>query len=360
MNNLRKAALFGIVLFLAVSSGRGGVAAAEVRDEIVASVNGGGISVRDLRESLGLLGGGVQATWIPLEKKKEALDRLIVARLLEQSARAKGLDNTVEFREAMARNEQGIAVNALVRQEAASRMKVTKEEVREEAGKLRKKDKNLSVPEARARASTMVWQSNFRRFQEELVAQARMEASATIDEEAIDRIGKGGTVEDNTILGTVGGEPVRYGEVKKTLGAIPGGKHAGGDLSNNPVVVRNLVNRELTGMSLRWYAREQAAADSEWMTTVRREAERAALVSLLVENVIMKKVSVTDKEIQDAYARHSGMLVRDGKPIPLPEVREKIREIVLADKRKAAIDKYVAPLRKKAKIRTNEKLIPKA
>jgi len=358
---VRKDALLGIFLFLAVCPGWGGaVSAAEVAgDEIIASVNGGGISVRDLREALGVMGGGVPASWIPVERKKEALDRMIEARLLERSAREKRLDNTVEFRDLMMRNEQRMEVTALLRREAASRVAVSKEEVQEEAGKLRNKDKNLSGAEARSRASAAIWENSLRKVQEELVATARKDASATIDEEAIGRIGKGGPLEDNTVLGTAGGEAVRYGEVKNALDAIPGGKHAGGGLSNNPVAVRKMVNRELTGKSLLAYARKQVPPDSEWMNTVRREAERAVLVNLLTEKVILKKVSVTDREIQDAYARHSGMLVRDGKPVPLSEVREQIRGIVLADKRKAAIDKYTGELRKKAKIRTNEKLLPK-
>jgi len=357
---MQKVALFGIVLFLAVSPGWGGTgfAVAEERDANIASVNGAGIPIRDLREGLGLWGGEVPAFWIPVGKKKEALDRLIDARLLEQSARARGLDNTVEFRELMERNEPGIAVNALLRQEAASGVTVTKEEVAEEAGELRRKEKNLSGTDARSRASAIVWEKNLRRFEEELVTAARKDAAATIDEEAIGRIGKGGPLDDNTVLGTAGGEAVRYGDVRNALAAIPAGKHGGGDLSNNPVAVRNLVNRELTGKSLLAYARKRVAGDSEWSNKVRREAERATLANLLTETVIVKKVAVTDREIRDAYARHSGMLVRDGKPIPLSEVREQIRGIVLADKRKAAIDKYVGQLRKKAKIRTYEKLLP--
>jgi len=358
---MRNGTLFGIVLVLAIAPGwrGGGSAVAEVRDETVASVNGGEITVRDLRESLGVWGGGVPAAWVPVEKKKEVLDRLIEARLLEQSARARGLDNTGEFREVMRRNEQRIAINALLRREAASRVSVPKEEVKEEARKLMKKDKNLSATDARARASATILEKSLRQIEGDLIAAARKDASATIDEEAIGRIGKDGPLEDNTILGSAGGEAVRYGEVMSLMGKMTGGKHGGGDLSTNPVVIRDLVNRELTRTSLLAYARKQEIGYSEWLNTVRRETERVVLVNLLTENVILKKVAVTDQEIKDAYARHSGMLVRDGKPIPLSEVKEQIRGIVLADKRKDAVAKHVGPLRKKAKIRIYEKLLPK-
>jgi hypothetical protein len=334
-------------------------AGADVKKEAVASVNGEKISVLELREALGLVGGGVYASWIALEKKKEALDRLIEVRLLEQSARARGLDNTEEFRDLMARNEQRMEVNALFRREAASGVSLGKEEVQQEARKLGKKEKNLSATEARARASAIVWEKGLRRIEGEVVAAARKDASATIDEEAIGRIGQAGSLEDNTILGTAGGGAIRYGDVRNVLGRMAGGKHGGGDLSANPVAVRNLVDRELTGMALLAYARKQRAGDPEGLTAVRRETERAVLVNLLTEKVITKKIAVTDREIQDAYARHPGMLVRDGKPIPLSEVMERIRGIVLADKRKAAIDKYVGQLRKKAKIRIYGTLLSK-
>ena len=196
---MRNVAVFWILLFLAVSSGWGGTgtAVAEVRDEIVASVNGEKISVRDLREGLGVWGGGVSASWVSVDKKKEALERMIDVRLLEQSARARGLDNSAEFREFMKRNEKKIALNVLLRREAASRLVIPSEEVKEEAGKLTKKDKNLSATEARERASASILEKNFRKVEGELAAAARMEASATIDEEAIGRIGKDVPVEEN-------------------------------------------------------------------------------------------------------------------------------------------------------------------
>jgi hypothetical protein len=140
---------------------------------------------------------------------------------------------------------------------------------------------------------------------------------------------------------------------------MSGGRHGKRDLSGDPAAVRRVLERYLTRIALTAYGKKVGIGESEWMGRVRRELERAILIDLLVEKVILKGAIVTDKEIRDAYARHSGMLVRDGKPIPLPEVKEEIRRIVQGEKRKSAIEKYVGQLRKKAKIRTYGKLLPK-
>ncbi|HBO70246.1 MAG TPA: hypothetical protein DD658_09015 [Deltaproteobacteria bacterium] len=346
---------------LVVSLGWGGVgyAHAAPADEIIASVNGEKITVHELRESLGLWGGAVPAKGIPLDKKKEGLNRLIDACLLEQSARAKGLDKTEDFSKLMKQNGQGITINALFRREMAFRAKVTEDEIKAEAGKLRKEDKNLSREEARSRAFGVVWGNKVRQIEEEVIAAAKKDTSPMIDEGAMARIEKGDPMKDNVVLGTAGSSAVLYGDVKKLLQTVPAGKHGGRELTGNPAMMRNVVNRELTRISLLDYARRQESGDLKWLKTVQREAERALLIGLLTGNVVLKGVKVTDKEIGDAYAKHSGMLVRDGKPIPLPEVKEEIRRIVQGDKRKLAIEKYVGQLRKKAKIKTYGKLITK-
>jgi len=75
------------VLFLAVAvavSGMPGCSGTEGKNKTVAQVNGDAIQVADLREVLGVRGGMTPAVGVPAEKKKEALDRLIAERLLEQ------------------------------------------------------------------------------------------------------------------------------------------------------------------------------------------------------------------------------------------------------------------------------------
>jgi hypothetical protein len=337
-----------------------GLAVADVKEEAVASVNGEKISVRELREAFGLWGGGVSATDIPSEKKTETLERLVTGRLLSQHARSQGLDNTEDFRNALRRSEQNRLISALFRKELSSGVKITREEIRAEAAKLRKSDKTLTPENANLQAKSALWKKKAQKVQEDLVAAAKTDSSSIVLDETIEKIAKGEKVEDNAVLGAVAGDNVYYRDFRQALGAMPGEKHKGMDLSTNPGALRNFLDRELTGRALVAYARRQGIEDSEWMDFVREEAERSILADMLMTTKVLKGVAVTEKEIQNAYAKHTQMLVRDGKKIPLSEVKDQIRGIVMQEKRNKAVDAYVAKLKKKAKISVNKKLLAKA
>lgn len=225
--------------------------------------------------------------------------------------------------------------------------------------RLRQDDKNLSNENALARAEGAIWQREIRKLEQELVAAAREAALFKVDEETIARIGKGEKVEDNVVLGTAAAAAIRYGEVKVLLQQMSGGGHGGQDLGANPQALRSMVDRKLTGRALIAYARNRKVEDSEWMNAARRELERSILVDLFTGNEILKGVKVSEKEIGETYAKHSQMLVRDGKKIPLSEVKEDIRRIVMSEKRKKAMKEYVEKLKKKAKIKINDKLLQK-
>ncbi|MGZ8474239.1 MAG: hypothetical protein ACXWWY_12170, partial [Candidatus Deferrimicrobiaceae bacterium] len=104
------------ILAVAVGFG-GGCSTKDAKNETVATVNGEDVKVGELREFLGSCGGVVPLVGVPVEKKKEGLDRLVAGRLLAQDARAKGLDNTDAFRSALSGNEKGVWINALLRKE---------------------------------------------------------------------------------------------------------------------------------------------------------------------------------------------------------------------------------------------------
>jgi len=343
-------------------SGLLGSAHAGVIESTVAVVNGDKITGLELRESLGLWGGGVSASGIPVKKKKEALDRLVAGRLLAQSARSKGLDNTEEFRTRLNQGEPRVLSSALFREKGASQVKITEDEIKAEVNRLRKADTGLSANDARTRAKSAVWESKMRKAQEDLVATARKEAPVTVYEEAVGKIGGSDTVADNAVLGTAGPETMTYGDVKKRLGQVSAqvaGKRGGMDLSNNPNAVRSVLDKELTQMALAVYGKRVIAEDSASMKAVRRELERSILVDMVTEREILKGAKATEKEIEEAYAKHSRMLVRDGKKIPLSEVKEEIRRIVQGEKRRKAMDTYVEKLKKKAKISIRDQMLPK-
>lgn len=349
----------GYVLVVAIAvSGVHGIAAAGVNEDTVAFVNGDKINGLELRESLGIWAGVMSASGVPQETKKAALDRLIDRRLIEQAARWKKLDKMDEFSRRSMESREKLLVPVLMRDEIASRLKIEHEEVRAESARLRKENKNLPKDQAMEAAKKTIWQRELRKIEQELVAAAREEASISIDEETIARIGKGESVEDNAVLGTAASAAVNYGELKDLVRKMRGGRHAG-DLGANPRMLRDLVDRELTGRALLAYARNRKVEESERMKAARREADRAILIDLFMEREILKGVKVTEKEITETYARHSQMLVRDGKKIPLSEVKEDIRRIALEGKSKAAMMEYLARLKKKAKIKINDKLLPK-
>jgi hypothetical protein len=334
-----------------------GIAEAGVNEETVASVNGDKIRGLELRESLGLWGGAISASGIPMEKKKDALNRLIDGRLLEQSARSRNLDKTEDFSKRVKELEGGLWIPVLFRIEVAARVRIDSKEVRAESTRLQKADKSLSRENALTRAKVSILDREMRKTEQEVISAARKDASVRIIEDAIQRIGKGERLEDNTVLGAMGALTLSYGEAISLLKPSQGSGHGSKELSVNPEAVRSVVDRELTGRALLAYARNRKVEDTEWMSAARRELERAILIDHLTEKEILKGIKVSEKEIGETYAKHSKMLVRDGKTIPLSEVKEEIRRTVQGEKRNKAMKEYLEKRKKKAKIKIDEKLL---
>jgi hypothetical protein len=90
--------------------------------------------------------------------------------------------------------------------------------------------------------------------------------------------------------------------------------------------------------------------------------ERSILRDMVVDNVVMKNVEVTDKEVEADFARRTVGFAPAGRKIPADMVamlKERIREALLRTKGKMAIDAYIAELKKKAKITVNDAILPK-
>ena len=363
MNRLQRK--FPILLLAAGIAGGmfvAGCASKEVRQEAVATVNGDEIKVSELREVLGVPAGVFAVPDIPVERKKEALDQLAAVRLLAQDGRSRGIDNTPEYKEVLQRNDQLVRIKALLRKEIEGKLKVTNEEIKAEIVKVKEANKGISDADAAMRAAKSVSGSRVQKIQEDLIAAAKKETAAAVDPMAVARIGKEENAPDNVVLASVGDEKILYGDVKKILrGLSPGGGGADGqpDLSKNPVLVGNILERELTMRALGAYAKKQGVDGSEGYKAMRQEMERFLLRSLVADNVAAKNVEVTDKEIEAAYAEHSATMVRDGKKIPLAMVKEQIRAALGNEKGKMVIDVYITELRKKAKITVNDAVLPK-
>ena len=364
MNRLQRKSL--VVLLAAGIAGGGlfvaGCSSKDVRQEAVATVNGDEIKGIELREFLGVPAGMFAVVDIPVEKKKEALDQLVHVRLLAQEGRSRGIDNTPQYKEILQRNDQLVRIKALVRKEIEGKLKVTDQEIKAEIAKIKEANKGISEADAATRAVKSVSESPIRKIQEDLIAAAKKETAAAADPVAVARIGKEENVPDNVVLASAGDEKILYGDVKKILRDLsPGGApHGQPDLSKNPVLVGNILERELTMRALAAYAKKQGVVDgSEGYKSMRQEMERFVLRSLVADNVAARNVEVTDKEIEAAYAEHSATMVRDGKKVPLAMVKEQIRAALRNEKGKKAIDGYLVELKKKAKITVNDAVLPK-
>ena len=338
-----------------------GCSSKDVRQETVATVNGDPVKVSELREILGVPAGVFAVPEIPAERKKEALDQLVAVRLLAQEGHSRGLDNTSEFKEILRENDPLVRIKALLRKEIEGKLKVTNEEIKAEIGKVKEGSQGISDADAAMAAVKSVSGSRIQKIQEDLIAAAKKETGAAVDNQAVARIGKEANVPDNVVLASVGDEKILYGDVKKILRGLSQGRGAQGqpDFSKNPVLVGNILERELTIRALAAYAKKQGVDGSEGYKSTRQEMERFVLRGLMAENVAGKSAEVTDQEIEAAYAEHSAEMVRDGKKIPLAMVKEQIRGALRNEKGKKVLDAYIAELRKKAKITVNDAVLPK-
>ncbi|MGB3399154.1 MAG: hypothetical protein WBA34_03155 [Candidatus Deferrimicrobiaceae bacterium] len=348
------------VMFLVIAAIAFSVSACskqQPKNETVAEVNGDAIKVTELREFLGMLGGGTPVAGFTAEQKNQSLGRLITGRLLAQDARAQGLDNTDEFRNAREGSEQTALITALLRREIDSKAKVSREEIQAEAKKMMAADNTLSDNTANVQAGRSVSRAKIRKVQEELIDAAKKEFPATIHQEMVDKIVGGGTVPDNAVLVTAAGDNITYGDVREDLERSMGGMHGGQSIARNPVAINRMLTREATGKSLGAYAKKQGIEESDWHKITRKDIERTILIDLLAAKIMGDESPVSDAEVDAYYKEHSEMFVQHGKKVPLGMVKEQLRGFLRSEKRKSAMNDYIEELKKKATIKVNEKVL---
>ena len=337
-----------------------GCSSKDVRQETVATVNGDEIKGTELREFLGVPAGVFAVVEIPVERKKEALDQLVAVRLLAQEGRSRGIDNTSTYKEILERNDPLVRIKALLRKELEAKLKVTGEEIKAEIAKVKEANKGISDADAAMRAVKSVSGTRIQKIQEDLIAAAKKETAATVDSKAVALIVEEEDVPDNVVLASVGEEKIRYADFKRILRDLsPGRELRRRDFSNNPTLVGNILERELTMRALAAYAKKQGVDGSEGYKSTLREMERFVLGGMVSDDIAAKNVEVTDKEIEAAYAEHSATMVRDGKKVPLAMVKEQIRAALRNEKGKKAIEEFIAEMRKKAKVTVNDAVLPK-
>jgi hypothetical protein len=341
-----------------------GCASKDVRQEVVATVNGDPIKGTELREILGVPAGVFAVADIPVEKKREALDQLVTARLLAQEGHVQGIDNTPEFNEVLRRNDQLVWIKALIRKEIEAKLKVTAEDIKAEIDKVKKGNQEISDAGAAARAVKSLSGRRVEKIQANLVATAKKETGAAVDLQAVARIVKGENVPDDAVLASVGEEKILYADLNAILRGMDssGTRHGQADPPRDPAMIDNILERELTMRALAAYAKKQGSGLSEGYEAMRQEMGRSVLQRLVTDNIAAKNVEVTDREIEAVYAEHTATIARDGKKIPSSMVamlKERIRAGLLNERGKTAVDAYVAGLKQKAKITVNDDILPK-
>ncbi len=327
------------------------------KNEIVADVNGDAIRATELREFLGMPAGVTPVAGVTAEQKSQSLDRLISGRLLAQDARAKGLDNTDEFRNAREGNEETALITAFLRKEINAKAKVTREEIQAEAKKMMAADNTLSDITANLRAGRSITQAKIRKVQEGLIDAAKKEFPTEIHQELVDKIVDGGTVPDNAVLATAAGDDITYGDVREDLEQSMGGMHGGQSIARNPVAINRMLTRETIGKSLAAYAKKQGIEGSDWHKNTREDIERSILIDLLAAKIMGDESPIGDEEVDAYYNEHPEMFVQHGETVPLAVVKEQLRGFLLSEKRKSAMNDYIEELKKKATIKVNEKAL---
>ena len=339
----------------------GGCARKDVNQEVVATVNGDDLKVVELREYFGVPGGVFALPGIPVDQKKKAVEQMIAGRLLVQEGRALGVDNTDEYRETVKRNEVGVRINALFRKVASGKLKLDDKDVQAEAAKIRKANADISEADAVARASKMLIDRQIREIQKELVATAKKETGAAIDNAVVEKIGKGFRLQDNAVLASAGDEKILYGDVKKVIRDMPNLPILQGEQTpeQSAALIANILNQELTVRALVAYSRMQGIDGSEWYRTAQRNMERTVIANLTFDRISLKDPPVSDKEIADDYARRVKTMPGGGqKPPPFSAVKEQLRGVLKNAKRREAFEEYIEGLRKKAKVTVNDAVLP--
>ncbi len=362
MERIKSRLIMGAVAVAAASVLFSGCTSDESINETVATVNGNRITVMEVREAIGIPGGLVSAPNFDKEQKKKIVEQIAETRILAQEARTQGLDNTKEFKDAVRAGEPGIVIKGLFRKELDARGKKAESEIETAAKGLMAKDNNLKPTDARLQAGQAVFGSKLSQVQTEVSEAARKAFPEKIDTAVIGRIGKGEKVADDTVVGQVGADKITYGEAKVLIEkgmAAGGGQHSGKDFSKDEKALTSVIGQELSNRSLLAYAKQQGGEKGRWLELDRSLLENSVLIGLLAEKVIFKDLVVSDKEIEATYNDHKEMFSKGGKVMPLAEVRSQIVSFLQDDKKRKAVEAFLAPLKAKAKIVITESLLPK-
>lgn len=346
-----------VILFAAMI---GGCAKKDLNKQVVANVNEEEISVLEVREYLGAPAGLFAFTSMPMEQKRNVVEQLIAIRLLVQAGKAIGIDEALEYKDAINKGEMAVLIDAMIRKEAQEKLKLDEKEVKEELDNL--KNEGISDADATARASRAVIDRQLRQLQSDLVDTARRETGASIDENVLELIGKGKKISDNTVLASVGNEKVLYSDIKKMISDTPmlSEFYKQKDPEMTKALVSKILEQDIVLRALKAYAEDQSIKDSESYKTSMVNMERAIIANIMFENVSIVP-QVSDEEVMAEYNQRvvQRMQGNESQAPPFDSVKEQLREILKTYKRQAAFEEYIEGLRKQGKVKVNEDILKK-
>lgn len=363
MGTLRKAGVAAVVAaVVAFAAFAAGCSKKDFNNEVVAKVNGEEVTVLELREYLGAPVGIFTFENMPVEEKRQAVERLVAGSLLVQEGISLGLADTAKYKEAVEKNQAGVKINALLRKEAGEKLKVDEKEVKAEAEKIRKENPGIQEAEASGRAKKAIVERQLRKLQQDLVATARKETNAAIDNAVMERIGKGESLPDNAVLATAGDEKILYSDVKKVIREMPslpvlrGGQN---DQMTRALVSR-IVEQELVLRAMAAYAKIRKVEGSDFLKASRRNMERSLIANMMFDNVTESVTPASDAEVAADYQRRVQSMEADKeKAPPIEAVREQLREILTNKKRREMFETHIEGLRKKGKVTVNDEVLSK-
>jgi len=347
-----------MILFAAML---GGCSNKDLNQQAVAKVNDEEISVLEVREYLGAPGGIMVFDSMPIEQKSGVVEQLIAVRLVAQAGKAMGINDTLEYQDAVQKGEVAVIVDAMVRNEVQKKLKLDDKELKAETDKIKKENEGISDADAKTQASKAVIERQLRQLQKDLVDTARNETGASIDNNVLEQIGKGKKISDDTVLASAGSEKILYSDVKKTIAETP--MLAAFQNQKDPEMAKALVSRileqEIVLRALKAYATGQGVEKSEAYKTSRLNMERAIIANMMFDNVAVVP-QVSDEELVADYKRRVQMMQGNNSQVPsFDMVKEQLREILKNYKRQAAFEEYINGLRKQGKVSVNEDILKK-
>ncbi len=291
----------------------------------LATVNGENISVKDLREFLGVRAGAHRVFGVPRARMKSALESIIAGRLLASEGRKKGYDKDKAFMKRYEDAKNDLYISSLFREKVGNVVTVTEGQIKDESKKIMEKEKKISEAEALQKATEGLYDKQFKESDNIIVAKAQKKISMKIKDETLKKISSGKTLVDSTAVATVNGDAVTYGEVKEELGNVAGHNVSG--LVKDVNALKAILKRISIKRGLLSYAMKEKVDERETFSQLKKNFENSLLVSLFIEKDLRKGLKVTVEEAKKEYDSHPEMFIQ-GEQV-------KARHILVKDEKTA-------------------------